>query len=239
MKHLNLSFSHAHICKGQKVILDDESFSIRSGEFNLLCGNNGVGKTTLLRIIAGLEKPGSADIDYGNGSSSWRRSRKQLRDFSVYLHQHPYMLDGSVRNNLAYALLQHRMTTKEKNLLIDEALELAQIRDISDSFAKTLSGGEQQRVALARAWLRQPRIMLLDEPMTNMDMKSRNRTTELLSLLKQQGLAICVACHDTEQFSNLVDNTFVLHDGRLTADKVASHQTVYTAPKLASNQVAA
>jgi len=237
MKHikLHLSFHHTHKCNGRKVILIDECFSIHDTEFNLLCGINGAGKTTLLRIIAGLEKPDMATIDFGNGTSNWRHCRQQLRTLSVYLHQHPYMLDGSVRSNLAYALLQNRATTKEKNLLIDEALELAQIHDISDCFAKTLSGGEQQRVALARAWLRRPRIMLLDEPTTNMDQKSRQRTVELLSQLKHKGLAICVASHDHEQFSSMADNTFMLDDGHLTT----KHHTVFTLSTLATNRVAA
>jgi tungstate transport system ATP-binding protein len=235
MKTVELSFNHVHKCLGRKIILKDEHFSIRSGEFNLLCGNNGVGKTTLLRIIAGLEKPDMATISFGSGTSSWRQCRKQLRNFSVYLHQHPYMLDGSVKKNLAYVLQQNRKTIKEKNKIIDEALELAQISDIAECFAKTLSGGEQQRVALARAWLRQPQIMLLDEPTTNMDQESRRRTTELLSRLKHQGLAICVASHDTEQFSAMTNNTLTLQDGTLSTNR----HTTFKAPKLATSQVAA
>lgn len=219
MSPVNLVFNHVHKCLGHKTILMDEHFSIHSGGFSLLCGNNGVGKTTLLRIIAGLEKPGHAQVNLGTGTASWRQCRKQLQHICVYLHQQPYMLDGSVRKNLAYALPQRRLTAKEKIALIDEALELAQIGDIAERYAKTLSGGEQQRVALARAWLRQPLIMLLDEPVTNMDQESRIRTTDLLSRLKDQGMALFVASHDTEQFYTLVDNTLTLQDGSLASNR--------------------
>jgi len=234
MSPVNLIFNHVHKCLGRKTILIDEHFSIHSGEISLLCGNNGVGKTTLLRIIAGLEKPGHAQVNLGPGTASWRRCRKQLQHICVYLHQQPYMLDGSVRKNLAYALPQRRLTAKERGDLIDEALELAQIGGIAERFAKTLSGGEQQRVALARAWLRQPLIMLLDEPVTNMDQESRIRTTNLLSQLKDQGMALFVASHDTEQFYTLADNTFTLQDGSL----VSNRHSPFGANKLTTIQAA-
>ncbi len=235
MKSVKIIFNDVHKRLGNKTILNNEHFSIHSGEFNLLCGKNGEGKTTLLRIIAGLEKPNAASVNINNNVSSWHFYRNQLRNFSVYLHQHPYMLDGSVRKNLAYTLLQTSKTTKEKNHLIDEALELVQVDNIAECYAKTLSGGEQQRVALARAWLRQPNIMLLDEPTTNMDQESRNRTIDLLSHLKFQGLAICVASHDTEQFSSMADRTLTLQNGYISTD----HHSIFSVSELTSKQVAA
>jgi len=234
IKSVNISFSCLHKRLGRKIILRDASLLIRSGELNLIRGKNGTGKTTLLRIIAGLEKPDSATIDSGNGATSWRRSRKQLRNLSVYLHQHAYMLDGSVKENLAYTLSQRKLTKKEKDHLIDTALELTQINDISDYYAKSLSGGEQQRVALARAWLRQPKIMLLDEPTANMDQDARTRTIELLDNLKAQGLALFVASHDPEQFSRLAENTLTLSDGTLSA----TNMNAFKPPRLISIQAA-
>ncbi|MBL4712895.1 MAG: ATP-binding cassette domain-containing protein [Gammaproteobacteria bacterium] len=114
MKSINIRFSHVHKRLGRKTILRDECFAIRSGELTLLCGKNGTGKTTLLRIIAGLEKPDIATIDIGNAITSWRRCRKQLRSYSVYLHQHAYMLDGSVKDNLNYTLSQRKLTKMKK-----------------------------------------------------------------------------------------------------------------------------
>ncbi|TNF97608.1 MAG: energy-coupling factor ABC transporter ATP-binding protein [Gammaproteobacteria bacterium] len=220
MKPFNLVFSRIHKHLGRKTILRNEHFSVRSGEFNLLCGNNGAGKTTLLRIIAGLEKPDMGQIDMGSGTTTWRKSRKHLQHLSVYLHQHPYMFDCNVKKNLAYALPQRHLSLKEKNHLIDTALDLAHISDLAECSAKNLSGGEQQRVALARAWLRQPSIMLLDEPTANMDKASCARTISLLKKLKSQGLALFVASHDPDQFLNLADNKLHLVDGKLTSNQL-------------------
>ncbi|MBL4712894.1 MAG: ATP-binding cassette domain-containing protein [Gammaproteobacteria bacterium] len=111
---------------------------------------------------------------------------------------------------------------------------MAQINDISDAYAKTLSGGEQQRVALARAWLRQPQIMLLDEPTANMDQDARKRTIDLLANLKDQGLALFVASHDPVQFATLANNTLTISEGTLTE----KNSPFLKSPQLVSTQAA-
>jgi len=215
MSELNLHFSELRKSLGGKLLLRNESLPVAAGEFHLVCGNNGAGKTTLLRIIAGLEKPDRAMVTIDDTTKNWRKQRKHLRHSSVYLHQFPYMLDTSVRGNLEYVLLHQKISSEEKKRLIDEAVELAQIGHIIYSHAKTLSGGEQQRVALARGWLRNPRIMLLDEPTANMDQDARMRTTELLARLKSYGMALLVASHDPRQFTDICDHFWFLQDGAL------------------------
>lgn len=212
-----LHFKQLNKSLGGKTLLKDVNLSIHRGTFNLLRGKNGAGKTTLLRIIAGLEKPNSALISFGETYKSWPKSKQALRQASVYLHQQPYMLDTTVKKNLAYTLSHQSLTTSQKSKLIDSAIDLAHINDIIHCHAKTLSGGEQQRVALARAWLRNPRIMLLDEPTANMDSDSRKRTIDLLSQLKDQGLAIIIATHDPTQFNSLTHTLYTLKDGSLTS----------------------
>lgn len=214
---INIKFQHLHKCLGKKILLRNEDLTIKSGHFNLLCGKNGAGKTTLMRIIAGLEKPDSAQVNFDQSIKNWRQCREQLRKASVYLHQHPYMLDSTVKNNLAYTLSHRSLTKSQKNKLIESAIEMAQINDLIHCHAKTLSGGEKQRVALARAWLRNPKIMLLDEPTANMDSASKIRTIDLLSQLKDEGLAIFIATHDPDQFTSLTNQIFTLKDGYLTS----------------------
>lgn len=199
---------------GHRVLLRDIALGLRAGQAVLLCGPNGAGKTTLLRILAGLERPDRCRVDLGRGTLPWRQGRQALLRNTLYLHQHPYMFDGSVHYNLAYALPRH-LPRERCDELIDRAVDWAGLEHLRDTPAKSLSGGERQRVSLARAWLRQPRILLLDEPTANLDQVSRQRTLELLAPFKQTGMSMIIASHDTHHFSTLADRSLHLHGGGL------------------------
>ena len=185
MYNTHIYFSDIGIRFGHQQVLSDTELEIMSGRCTLLCGNNGSGKTTLLRIIAGLQVPDSGFVNTGIGKYDWNRCRRQLRQTTVYLHQQPYMFDGDVISNLIFSL-NNNLTRKQRLKRINSAIEWAGLENIAKNSAKTLSGGERQRVAIARAWLRDPKILLLDEPITNMDQDSRLRTIQLLINLKQQ-----------------------------------------------------
>lgn len=195
-------------------MLNGANLEVISGKCVLLCGDNGSGKTTLLRIISGLEKPDAGFINTGLGNCSWRSCRPQLRNATVYLHQQPYMFDGDVLSNLNFALPK-QLTKKQGNDRIQSAIKWAELESIAKSPAKTLSGGERQRVAITRAWLRQPKVLLLDEPITNMDRASRLRTIQLLHNLKQQGVALIISSHDPVHFESLADSWLQLSEGLL------------------------
>lgn len=201
---------------GNRLVLEDAELEISSGECKLLCGENGAGKTTLLRIAAGLEKPEKGNINTGLGNVSWRRCRKTLQEKIVYLHQQPYLFDGSVMHNLMFALSGKQCNKKES---AHRALQWAGLEELAHHAAKTLSGGEKQRVALARAWLRNPAVMLLDEPTANMDAPARLRALNLLQQLKEQGLALLIATHDPVQFRNLADACLTLKNGKIIKEK--------------------
>jgi tungstate transport system ATP-binding protein len=124
------------------------------------------------------------------------------------------MFDGPVRYNLAYAL-PRKLPKRRRQELIDTAMAWAGLEHLQDTPSKSLSGGERQRVSLARAWLRQPRILMLDEPTANLDQASRARTLELLSPFKQAGMSLIIASHDPQHFASLVDRSLHLHEGRL------------------------
>jgi tungstate transport system ATP-binding protein len=199
---------------GSRQVLQGVSLQLHTGEAILLCGPNGAGKSTLLRILSGLEKPDRCLLDLGQGIQSWSRSRERLFKSTLYLHQHPYMFDGSVRYNLAYALPRH-LRGKARHLLVDQAMAWAGLEHLQETPAKSLSGGERQRVSLARAWLRKPRILFLDEPTANLDHASRQRVQELLSPLKEAGMALVIASHDVHHFASLADHSLHLHEGHL------------------------
>lgn len=205
------------ICKhfGQREILTSIKLNLYSGQCSLLTGANGAGKSTLLRICAGLEKPDQGNVDIGLGLQPWKHLRQILHAKAVYLHQQPYMFDGNVLQNLAYSL-PRRLNKYERKQRIEEALHWAELEAIAKNAAKTLSGGERQRIAITRAWLRNPKIMLLDEPTANMDHDARQRTLQLLRNLKEQGIALLVASHDPGHLYTLVDEWLVLCQGSIT-----------------------
>lgn len=207
-----LSFRGIEKRFGRRRILDGVNISLAAGECQLLCGDNGAGKSTLLRILAGMERPDLATVSVDGEPGSWRRARKRLLADCIYLHQQPYLFEGSVRYNLNYSLNGRRAIREQR---IREGLEWSGLLPLADQAVHQLSGGERQRVALVRAWLRRPRVMLLDEPTANMDVGCRRRTVELLLALKREGVALLVATHDPLPFAPLADRTLCLSDGQL------------------------
>jgi len=196
--------------KQLKRILDDIDITLTRGECILLTGKNGCGKSTLLRILSGMLKPDEATVITGLQSSNWKKSRKLLRNQVMYLYQEPYMFDGTVYRNLSYAI--SGVDAKQK---INQVLEWADLKHRENTEAKCLSGGEKQRVALAQAWLKQPDVLLLDEPTANMDDTSRKSTEALLKKFKDTGTALLIASHDINHFSHIMDKRFALIDGEL------------------------
>lgn len=219
-----LHFRQIHQYHGKRPILNGLALRLSQGECCLLTGDNGAGKTTLLRILGGFDQPKQFEADTGFSLLNWSQYRKRLRDSVLYLHQQPYLFEGSVRDNLHYAL-PRAVDKAQRQERIRQALHWAGLEHLADTAAKTLSGGEYQRVALARAWLRQPRILLLDEPTANMDKDARLRTIQLLRQLRDDGMALLIASHDPDYFSSLVNQHLHLQDGIL--------QTVTSALRLA------
>lgn len=197
---------------GKRTVLEDVTLKLYPGKCSLLCGSNGAGKTTFLRILAGLEKPHQGTLNLGEGDQRWNRIKGRLLNTTVYVHHQPYMFEGSVVDNLGYALPRR---SKRRRELIEQTLEWASLKPLAKANAKTLSGGEKQRVALARAWLRNPTIMLLDEPTANMDTASYQRTIQLLQQLKSEGVSLMIATHAPESFYITSESRYRLEDGAL------------------------
>lgn len=180
------------------MLLDLGSFDIPASTCIVLSGRNGAGKTTLLKIIAGIETPDSAEIDFQEKSYSWQQYRPRLRQEIVYLHQHPYMFDRSVAENVAYGLRRRGADKKTVQNKVHQALEWAGLLHLADRNAQQLSGGEKQRVALTRARVLSPKVLLLDEPFSNMDLGARKQTISLIAKLKSEGISTIVTTHEPE-----------------------------------------
>ena len=196
-------------------ILRNVDISLYPGKCILLSGNNGSGKTTLLKIIAGLETPSRAEIEFSGKSHSWKSAIRSIRREIIYLHQQPYLLSGTVESNVSYGLRFTHLNRKQLRESVKEALEWAGLSDMAKQQAKTLSGGVQQRVAFTRAWILKPKVLLLDEPMANMDIESREQACDLLKLMKSEGMSIVITSHDTNIIDGLIDIHFSLSEGKL------------------------
>jgi len=181
----------------------------------LLSGKNGAGKSTLLKIIAGLEKPEQGEIEYYGESQSWKTLSSSIRKDIIYLHQQPFLFSGTVLSNIAYGLRFTSLNRKQRRESVIEALEWAGLTDVATQHAQTLSGGVQQRVAFTRACILKPKVLLLDEPMVNMDDKSREQTNLLLLRMKSSGMSIVITSHMQQYYDDLADQHFHFKCGRL------------------------
>ena len=181
----------------QTKILRNVDISLYPGKCILLSGSNGSGKTTLLKIIAGLETPSFAEIEFSGKSQKWESAISNIRREIIYLHQQPYLFSGTVESNVFYGL---RFTH----------LKRKQLRE-----SLTLSGGVQQRVAFTRAWILKPKVLLLDEPLANMDSESRKKACDLLKRMKSEGMSIVITSHDTNIIDGMIDSHFSLSEGKL------------------------
>jgi molybdenum cofactor guanylyltransferase len=181
---------------GKRVLLDIGVLEIPQRTCMVLSGRNGAGKTILLKIIAGLEPPDRLDVHYQGQTLPWHLARRSLQRDVIYLHQHPYMFDRSVEDNVAYGLKQAGVTQSATRPKVRQALEWAGLKHLALENARCLSGGEKQRVALARARVLSPRLLLLDEPFANMDLEAREQTLFFILRLKDEGISTIVTTHE-------------------------------------------
>ena len=197
------------------LLLDIESLAIHEQCCVALSGRNGAGKSTLMRIIAGLEAPDSVGVTYDGAAMPWRRACQQMRTHVIYLHQHPYLFDRSVTDNIAYGLRRQRLSIKDISRKVSAALDWAGIGHLQLRNARELSGGERQRVAFARARILSPRVLLLDEPTANMDSEAREQAHRMIKRLKEDGVSILLSTHEFHTVSHLCDAHLSLESGSL------------------------
>ncbi len=207
-----IAYKNITLRLGQRDILSAASITIKPNQVVLLGGENGSGKSSLLRIMAGLLKPDSGEIRCAGKSLGFKQSRSALLAQVMYLHQTPYMFDTTVRQNLQYA---HNAKRELGSGLVDQALEWVGLLHLRDVNARTLSGGERQRVALARAYLRRPRILLMDEPTAHFDADSNAQSAEWLGDLKAQTTSMLIASHEPRYLGALVSEAYELVEGKL------------------------
>jgi tungstate transport system ATP-binding protein len=224
MSTLNpLEYSSIKLSLGHRVLFKELCFEINRGECVLLSGDNGEGKTTLLRIMAGIKRPDSGMCRYHGVCHDWRRARAWLLQNVVYLHQDPYLFDASVEDNIAYGLRRRGLAKATVMAIVNDALQRAGLDHLQTRSGKQLSGGEKQRVALLRAWVLSPHLLLLDEPVASMDQQARQRTLFMIRWLLQEGVSLVITAHEPRLFAPLADRHLRLERGEL-ANGAPIHQ---------------
>ncbi len=210
------SLRNVHKSYNGQVALNIDELDFMPRRIYSLVGPNGCGKSTLLQILALLLKPTAGELFYRGQAIAWKRRELQnVRREVTLVHQSPYLFHRSVRYNLAYGMKLRGIAEQEQGERIARILELVGLTGFEDRNARELSGGEQQRVAIARALLLRPRVLLLDEPTSNMDKKSIDEFDALLPILMEQDLTIIQATHQPDQPQRLGSAIIGMDLGRL------------------------
>ena len=205
--------------------LDSVSLSEEGGKIVVLIGVNGAGKITLLRIIAGLEKPDKGTVVF-NGKTV---TDTELRQVATLVFQRTAMFSQSVYDNLAYGLRIRGQKDPDIKEKITEALNSVGLKNFEKRRAKKTSGGEQQRIALARAFLLEPRILLLDEPTANLDPNSARIIEKAILSRKRSDTIIVLATHNLGQAKRLADKVIHIHQGKII--EAASPKDLFDNPQ--------
>lgn len=212
--------SHAVLIKkavkkyGEFVALNGVDLEIKSGEFFTLLGPSGCGKTTLLRMIAGFNTVDGGEICFDERQINHVEAHK--RDIGMVFQNYAIFPHLTVAENVAYGLKAKKVPKDEMVRRVDDALDLVQIKKLKNRKPNELSGGQQQRVALARAFVIEPGVLLMDEPLSNLDAKLRVQMRTIIKKLQRRlGITTIYVTHDQEEALAISDRIAVMKDGNI------------------------
>ncbi len=222
LKEIKKSFTEG------EAVLDNISLEISKGEFITLLGSSGCGKTTTLRIIAGLEQPDAGSV--------WLDGREvtglepNQRDVNTVFQNYALFPHMNVAENIGYGLKLQKVPKSEIRKKVSQMLELVQLEGYEKRKPSELSGGQKQRVAIARALVNNPKVLLLDEPLGALDLQLRRAMQiELKHLQKKLGITFIYITHDQEEAINMSDRIAVMKDGRI--EQIGTPDEIYNHPK--------
>ncbi|MEE1038716.1 MAG: ABC transporter ATP-binding protein [Eubacterium sp.] len=209
------------------TVIPDMSMNIKNGEFFTLLGPSGCGKTTLLRMIAGFNSIEGGEIQFddkviNNISAHKRNIGMVFQNYAIFPHL-------TVRQNVEYGLKIRKTKKDEMKKKVDEILDVVKIADYQDRLPERLSGGQQQRVALARAIVIHPSVLLMDEPLSNLDAKLRvEMRSAIREVQKKVGITTVYVTHDQEEALAISDRIAVMKDGII--QQIGEPENIYTRP---------
>jgi putrescine transport system ATP-binding protein len=225
--HLRIEQLTKRFAGNTAAAVDRVSFDIARGAFFALVGPSGCGKTTLLRLLAGFERPDAGRIliegdDMAEVPPYRRPVNMMFQSYALFPHM-------SVAQNVAFGLKQEKRPRAEIAARVGRMLDLVKLARLAERRPGQLSGGERQRVALARALVKEPKLLLLDEPLTALDRKLREETRhELVSIQQRVGITFLMVTHDQEEAMSMAGRVAVMHDGRIA--QLGTPRDVYEAP---------
>lgn len=211
-----------------ETVLDGIDLSIKDGEFVTLLGPSGCGKTTTLRIIAGFESPDSGDVFFEGKKINAVPPHK--RNINTIFQRYALFPHLNVYENIAFGLKVKNVPKAEIPKKIEEMLTLVNLKGLEKRRIDTLSGGQQQRVAIARAIVNHPKLLLLDEPLSALDLKLRkDMQVELKNLQKRTGITFIFVTHDQEEALSMSDTVIVMDKGKI--QQIGTPADIYNEPQ--------
>jgi putative spermidine/putrescine transport system ATP-binding protein len=212
---------------GSAVAVADFSLDIADGELVAFLGPSGCGKTTTLRMIAGFIAPSAGTIRIGGQDVTSLPVHR--RDTGMVFQRYALFPHMTVAQNVAFGLEMHKVPAGERDARIRDVLDMVRMTSLRDRYPRQLSGGQQQRVAIARALAIQPKVFLLDEPLSNLDAKLRLEVREEIRALQQRlGLTTIFVTHDQEEALAVADRMAIMHDGKV--QQVGAPDMLYERP---------
>ncbi|WP_372630878.1 ABC transporter ATP-binding protein [Cohnella sp.] len=223
----SVTFEHVTKYFGQSKAVNDAHFKIEEGEFFTLLGPSGCGKTTLLRTIAGFYKQEEGNLYFGDRLMNDVPTHN--RDIGMVFQNYAIFPHMTVFENVAYGLRARKVSKKEIEERVMEALEMVELGHLRDRAPSNMSGGQQQRIALARAIVIRPSLLLMDEPLSNLDAKLRVKMrSDIRKLQKDLNITTIYVTHDQEEALAVSDRIAVLSEGRV--QQIGLPHEIYSYP---------
>ena len=213
---------------GNTQVIYDVNFKVQKGDFVTLLGPSGCGKTTILRMIAGFYEPDGGSITLAGRQIEHippyeRNTAMVFQEYALFPHM-------TVYENVAYGLHVRHLDESEVKQRVEDALKLMQLKGMGDRYPNQMSGGQQQRVAVARALVMKPDVLLLDEPLSNLDAKLRESVrVELRAIQRDMGLTTIYVTHDQQEALSMSDSVIIMQKGHL--HQQGTPHEIYFAPR--------
>lgn len=223
----SINIDHLRVTYGETPVIDDLDLTISDGEFFTLLGPSGCGKTTLLRTIAGFITPAQGRVAFGDRDVTHLPTHR--RNIGMVFQDYALFPDKTVNANVAYGLKARKVERGKISRMVAEALEWVGMEKFGDRLPGALSGGQRQRVALARALAIRPSVLLMDEPLSNLDTKLRIQIRESISDLQREiGITTVFVTHDQEEALALSDRIALFRSGKI--EQLGTPTEIYRTP---------